>query len=244
MHLYSLEIEWLKMKIQAPSYFLLLISVLAFSCNINIQKEETKQPEQDPKAVKKEDTVSVEKKVNSYTPSTGPKRTALIELLENPIDLKVYKKKKRGANGTTRSMKVYDFKPDTLGNYYTYFWFHELRRRFRTESESVDAVFIDTYISGEEIGTYHNVEEVLIGIKSRISDEDLGMLNFVGKTVSELRAKYEFKRSEDFLFTEIKGVILILHIADEKVDWFRYIRTTLLVKTLRDIPSELLQYKG
>ena len=232
------------MKIHVPSYFLLFISVLAFSCNTNTQKQENKQPEHDAEVVEKEDTVSIEKKINSSTPSIDPKRAALIKLLENPLDLKAYKKKKRGANGTTREKRIYDFKPDTIGNYYTYFWFHELRRRFRAESKSADAVFIDTYILGEGIGTYDNVEEVLIGIKSRISDEDLGALNFVGKTVSELTAKYEFKRSENFHFTEIKGDILLLHVADEKIDWFRYIRTKLSVKTLRDIPSELLQYRG
>ena len=78
---------------------------------------------------------------------TGKKRL-LINVMNDPIRLAEYKKKKRGANSGIIGQKSYFYKPDTAGIYYQYFWFHELRPKYR--EDAVHGVKIVVYIYGEE----------------------------------------------------------------------------------------------
>ena len=169
-------------------------------------------------------------------------RPQLIKLLKDPIDLKKYKKRKRGANSSTRMPNSYDYTPDTVGHHFYYFWFHELRRRYRSEAASTDAVVIKSYIYGKEIGWYSKVDEALIGLKCRIEDEDLGQLNLVGKDTDYLNETYGLVQTQEFMLGAHQGLLLLLHINNEKVDWFRYRRTNLDINGLDDVPSELRQY--
>ena len=217
----------------APLLLLLFSSV---ACQFLQEKE--KNPTAESQEIK--DTLQV----TAAIPQPDRRKEALHSLLQNPLDLEGYKQKKRGANGGASLPKSFDGKPDTVGHYYTYFWFHELRRRFRSESESTDATVVYSYIYGEEIGTYDAVEEELIGIKSRIEDDDLGKLNLVGKESAILIDEYNLSISDDYLFGSFKGTILVLHLSNGIVDWFRYRKTTLAISSFEDVPPYLLQYGG
>jgi len=217
----------------APLLLLLFSSV---SCQFSQEKDKNPTAENQ----ETRDTLQV----TATIPQPDRRKEALHSLLQNPLDLKGYKQKKRGANGGASLPKSFDRKPDTVGHFYTYFWFHELRRRFRSESESTDATVVYSYIYGEEIGTYDAVEEELIGIKSRIEDDDLGKLNLVGKESVTLTEEYSLSSSEDYLLGSSQGTILVLHISNGVVDWFRYRKTTLTIISFEDIPSYLLQYGG
>ena len=230
------------------SHLLLMISILVWSCNAREKdKPEKTSFEQNATNENKKEQLDEKstggEKADSSLKKVDPKRASLEALLQDPFDLKFYKTKKGGANGGTFRPQTYDIKPDTVGHYYRYFWFHKLRGRFGHESESVDATIVYSYIYGEKIGTYEKVEEQLLGIRSRITDEDMGKLNLIGKDASFLLERYDLERSGDYLFGAIDGDVLILHLSKSSVDWFFYRRTNLTIKNFEDIPPYLLEYR-
>ncbi|MGL1889656.1 MAG: hypothetical protein OCD76_24290 [Reichenbachiella sp.] len=101
-----------------------------------------------------------------------------LNLFNDPLDLATYKKG-NAANGSTRQGEPYLLKPDTVGTYYDYFWFKKLRREYSAQ-QSFSGLNIRTYIYGLEIGTFEEVAEELIGVKSRLEDPLLRKLNLVG----------------------------------------------------------------
>lgn len=166
-----------------------------------------------------------------------------LNLFNRPFDLKAYKKG-NGANSGSRNGKPYLIKPDTVGTYYEYFWFYKLRARYPVQ-QSFDGLIIGTYIYGEEVGQYDKVDEELIYLKSKLEDPRLKhQLNLVGKSkvylINQLGMNYlKFK---DLIIYQYNRDLLILHISEDKIDWFNYVRTNLKLESGTDLPEELKYY--
>ena len=164
-----------------------------------------------------------------------------IDFFNRPFDPKGYKRLS-GANSGVANDWPYLIKPDTIGTYFNYFWFHKLRQKYR--EKSFQGLNVRTYIFGEEIGYYNEVEEELIGVKSQLEDPDLGLLNLVGKDKAYLLNNLgsRFVSIEDLIIYQHNGDLLILHLMDDRVDWFNYLRTTLKIESGQDLPAELKYY--
>ena len=93
----------------APLLLLLFSSV---ACQFSLEKE--KNPRAESQEI--QDTLQV----TAAIAQPDRRKEALHSLLQNPLDLKGYKQKKRGANGGASLPKSFDRKPDTVGHYYTY----------------------------------------------------------------------------------------------------------------------------
>lgn len=170
------------------------------------------------------------------------KEQSLIDLFNHPLDLKKYKLKKRGANSSVITPQPYYYQPDTTGSYFSYFWFQQLRSQYPAD-QLFDGLVIKTFIYGEEIGTYKEVSEELIGIKSRLADPDLGGLDLVGKDMnfleSELGLTINFE--EQYIIERHNSRILIIYVDNQKVQWFNYLHTSLQPNV--EIPEALLYFE-
>lgn len=206
---------------------MLLLILLMPSCS--------RQTAQDEERIN--DTLSID----ALTEVDSDKYPALIQLLNHPIDLQQYKLKKRGANSSAITQQPYYYQPDTVGTYFSYFWFQQLRDKYPPE-QLFKGLVIKTYVYGSEIGTYEGVTEELIGIKSKLSDPDLGTLDLVGKDLSFLKTELglgpNFK--EHYIVERLNQVILIIKIENQKVQWFNYLHTSLQPKV--EIPEALLYF--
>lgn len=168
---------------------------------------------------------------------------ALIQLFKDPLDLRLFKIKKRGANSGTRVRRSYFPKQDTIGHFYNYFWFHEYRRRSAIRDPH-DAVIVNTFIFGNEIGTYEDVEEKLISIKGIVEDPDLGYLDLVERSVFELDSLFgppQFTTDKHYIY-HLNNDLLILGLEEEKVSWFNFLRTNLSFDNMENVPAELFYY--
>lgn len=176
--------------------------------------------------------------------ATGKTRW-LIQLLNRPLEIKEFKKKAGGANGGPRHNLPFYYKPDTIGTYYEYFWFHALRRQYG-ENQSIDYLFVETYIYGEKIGLYNKVDEALISIKAKASHRSLGLIDLVGKLredIEHLYGKAHWEHKGTHVYHHNKS-FLILHYIESKVDWFRYIKTNLTLGEINKLPPDYFEYNG
>lgn len=194
----------------------------------------------------RQDTGTIESEaiqVTEIEAQSTSQNPALIQLFKDPLDLRSFKIKKRSANSGSRVRRSYFPKQDTIGYFYNYFWFHEYRRRSAIRNPH-DAVIINTYIFGEEIGTYEDVEERLVSIKGMVRDPDLERLDLVGRSIIELDSLFgspQFTTDKHYLY-HMNNDLLILGLEEKKVAWFNFLRTNLSLETLENVPSELLYY--
>lgn len=223
---------------------LVMVALGAASCNTADKKKEVVSSLPSSNTIASPDTLPVQKPVKMALPQTEEEKR-LIQLLASPLDLKPFKKKAGGANGGVRRSQPYYQTPDTIGTYYEYFWFHALRRQYG-ESKSVGYLFVETYIYGDKIGNYNEVEEELIAIKAKASHASLGKINLVGKsrtTIEEAYGKPQTKHLGTSVYYHNKS-FLLLHYEASKIDWFKYIKTNLTLDELNKLPADYFEYGG
>ena len=179
---------------------------------------------------------------------SGRKRS-LIELFNRPLDFAAYKRMKQGAGSRVIDKQPYYFHPDTVGNYIEYFGFIRLRNKYPA-AELLNNLVVKTYTYGTEISTYNDPGEELIGVKSKLADPDLELLDLVGKDTTYLSAQFGLHAlpGQDLMVKEHEGNLLILHFDRDhsgvtKVDWFNYLKTTLTVHTPESLPDALKQFQ-
>ncbi len=174
---------------------------------------------------------------------SGTMKQALIDLFQDPLDLRTYKINKRGSNSSSIIRRPYFRYIDTVGHYFHYFWFHSYRRD-ASITNSHEAVKVNTFIYGETIGRYEDVVEELISIKGRVKDPDLGKLNVVGLSKQDIHDQVgqAVIRDQDLYVYQYMTDILILHFENDQVDWFNFLRTNLELTSLEDLPAELMYY--
>ncbi len=170
-------------------------------------------------------------------------KPALLRLFEDPIDLRAYKLSKRGANSSSIIRRPYFLQLDTVGHYFNYFWFHSYRMD-ASISNSLDAVRLNTYIYGETIGRYEDVEEELISIKGMVRDPELDRLNVVGFSRQDIHDQFGLPmlKEQNLSVYVHKQDMLILHFDDDQVEWFNFLRTNLELTSMADLPPELKYY--
>lgn len=209
------------------------ISIMTFlySCN-NPQKQQSEIPG---------DSLTI--MTDSAETRGHEKETPLISLLNHPLDIKEYKHKKRGANSSVINKEPWYYQPDTVGTYFSYFWFLQLRAKYPAE-QLFNGLVVKTYIHGKQLGNYDTVVEDLIGLKSRLADPDLGKLDLVGKEQQFLLTNFGIRPNyrEEYIIEGVNGTLLIIYLKDEKVQWFNYLRTHLKLEN-EDIPEALLHFE-
>jgi len=196
--------------------------------------------QQEIEVAKPEESTPSELSVDSVSATM---KQALIDLFQDPLDLRTYKINKRGSNSSSIIRRPYFRYIDTVGHYFHYFWFHSYRRD-ASVSNAQEAVILNTYIYGETIGQYEKVDEALISIKGMVNDPDLDRLNVVGLTRQGVHDQYGRAdiRDQNLYVYEYMKDILILHFENDQVDWFNFLRTNLELTSLEDLPAELMYY--
>lgn len=120
-------------------------------------------------------------------------RERLNAILAAPLNLKNYKAEYGTSNSGSATKQDFFFKPDTVGFYYRYMMFHQLRNILNShpsESDLFHKFRIIVYKYGTDVGGFYADNEELIGIECAIKNETLGELDLVGLERSEVEKKF------------------------------------------------------
>ncbi len=148
----------------------------------------------------------------------------IIAFLKNPLALQSFKLKKGSSNSGIFKSEVHLplFKPDKKGFYYQYMLFRTPRNL--SEQMRFEGLRIIVYKIGTAIGKYSNSNEIMVGLKSRYNDPDLGKANLVGLSVDAIIKKFGHPKikKNNFIVYYHQNKILYLKINNKKIEWFKY----------------------
>ena len=101
------------------------------------------------------------------------------------------------------------------------------------------------YKYGTDIGDFFDTNESLISIKSAFADPDLQQLDFVGKSIIDVRSTLgtAFLEKDSIVVYNSKNHFLFLSVKEEQVEWFRYIKLNKEIRSIEDIPDELFVFR-
>lgn len=217
------------------SFFLFFIAFLLYSCKEKLETTKT-------------DIVKVDNNSLRNYNSTYPHPEYLCNrdsveqflfisyLLENPLDLNAYKKKKGEANsGGGKSDILY--KPNYKGLYLSYFLFPNLYEA---------SPHLTVYRKGTVIGGFYEDRDELVQIFAEFSDPDLGNLNLIGKNIIEIecllgKPNFAF---ENYIFYSRDNQLLMLFMKNNRVNWFKWSKLKNGIQTIDDIPLEIWDRKN
>ena len=169
----------------------------------------------------------------------------LAVFLSVPIDLITFKNKKGPSNSSqlkaSSKTTSWIYRPKNQGFFYQYMLFPTPTRY--SEGERFFGFSVVVYKFGKKIGDYYDSNETLIAIWSRLNDPDLGQANFVGRFVSEVKARFGEPSAVvgDVLIYHFNGRALSVHTKDGAVDWFKYVRLNRDLDSHGTVPELLLQ---
>jgi hypothetical protein len=177
----------------------------------------------------------IENKNNSkFEIQQNPK---LMEFLENPIDLKEFKKQNnRNVTTTVTNGKEYYYYPiinDSI--FYSYNFIADNDR-----SKGVNEVIVFKF--GKNKHTYDDETEILIELRIINNDTNLGRTNLIGFSKSELRAKFgsNFTTLDEQIIYSVNNKVLIFVMNNEKVESFYYSKLA-NEKIDRDVINKILK---
>jgi hypothetical protein len=197
------------------TYFAIL---LLFSCN-SAKKEETKSESQD------QDTVC-NKTIQDIEPVDKEEPDTLSIFLEKPLDFYALKKKTRHmhSGGIIRiSNHLFHSIDDDTYIFYDY-WAIALDTA-NIKDRSLSFKVLKPWTEGTTERYYETDNEILIGIKSKISWFGLETCNFVGQTRNQVVERFGEPNSEEHscLVYYRNDKLLILKLDSSKIVWFKYL---------------------
>lgn len=147
----------------------------------------------------------------------------LNSLLQNPINLKEFKKSK-DINYTTTSVTNgmdYHFHPDYKDSIFYVYNYPDIKI---DDIKRMDKVVV--FKHGENKNIYDDENEILIELRIFNVDPNLGKANLVGLTKSELEKKFgnNYLTKDDKIVYSFKNNVLILTIENSVVNCYRFLR--------------------
>lgn len=164
-------------------------------------------------------------------------------IMAEPFDLKDFKRAKRGSHSGVGTSTPESYKPDSNGVYIRFFLFAKRPEGLST-SEWFNGEVLTVYKFGDKVGFYGDTNEILIEIKSAYPDEDLGHLDIVGRSIEHVVQKYNHGASIDgeYAFMSSDNKILVMHLSENNIDWFRYVVLDHEIREDDGLPSHLKIY--
>jgi hypothetical protein len=161
-----------------------------------------------------------------------------VELLNNPLDIREFKKAKRSSNSGGFNKNSYLYKPhDVRGFFIHYFIF----KGFGTIGPRIIA-----YRKGLDFGDFNEDRDTLVQVFSDMPDPDLSDLNLVGSSFNEIQDKFgqNYYKKDGFVIYYSGQNVLALNFSNgEKVRWFKWVKTNCLILEVDDIPIEVFDIK-
>lgn len=201
------------------------------SCQFENGEEIISLPEKDSAHTEKSDSV--------ITPA-DPFADSLERYFDNPMDFFTVKKNTQHMHTGYSKLLDEDLLhqgKDSGAIFYTY-WAIEFLRDHPDFSHSLQFITRKPWTTKTE-RSYETDNEELIGIESVISWKGLGESDFVGSSVAELEQKFgepQDKKNECLLYA-VNDKILILHLRNEKVKWFKYYWLAETFNTADSLPA-------
>jgi len=157
---------------------------------------------------------------------TNKNTKELNDLLSDPLNLQFFKKlKPQHSNSGGANKFNYYYKPNYNGFYYRYFVF----RGFTT-----DGPHIITYKKGMNVSGYMDTSEVFIQLSSDMVDKDLGKINLLSFSKTEILKKFGnnyLSKGNTLIYQYNKTLLIYTSL------WFKVVRTNKTFKNFSEIEN-------
>ena len=217
--------------------FTLLVLIFVFGCS---------EPQTASKEVK-----TKKKPIDNVTDSViinqVPSKDSLDLYFENPIDFYALKKVTRMLNSGRFNIPKKQFHQLEDDRYIHFdFWAYEFDTRNRNDGAGRSLCFRTLKPFSTPKERYYDTDnEIIVGIKSRVSYSALGASNFVSNDITDIESKFgkaHLDTNNCMVYFRNKKC-LILHITEnEKIDWFKYLWLNSDVFTNEDYQQGLLSW--
>ncbi|MEM5567092.1 hypothetical protein WNY78_18365 [Psychroserpens sp. AS72] len=149
------------------------------------------------------------------------KNLNLTSFLENPIDLQEFKNKtKRDVTTTVTNGLEYYFHPKINDSiFYSYNFISTVNRQLE-----INEIVVFKY--GKNQHNYEDKTEILIELKIKSNDSDLGKANFIGLSKTDLESEFgnDYLTFDSGIAYSNKNKVLIIELEESKVKSLRYIK--------------------
>jgi hypothetical protein len=149
------------------------------------------------------------------------KNLNLTSLLENPIDLQEFKNKtKRDVTTNVTNGLEYYFHPKINDSiFYSYNFISTVNRQLE-----INEIVVFKY--GKNQHNYEDKTEILIELKIKSNDSDLGKANLIGLSKTDLESEFgnDYLTFDNGIAYSNKNKVLIIELEDSKVKSLRYIK--------------------
>jgi hypothetical protein len=166
-------------------------------------------------------------------------------LIEYPEDIVLYKSRKKGSNSGGANIADYYYRPDSVGFYLGFLLFHPMPLNYRgSEGDWFDGLRVGVYRYGTKIGHYHDSTEVFISLKAKLQEPELRSFNLVGKSADYVKGMLgkKYKSLDSCMIYSSTNKVLVVHLLNEKVTWFKYVILQNDFTDFEEIPTSLTKY--
>ena len=215
-----------KMKIRVlTTLFLVLIS-----CK-NVTKKETEQVQ----IV----VDSTDLKIETVEKNSG--NLKLTSFLENPIDLQEFKTNKKRALSTVVNRKEYYLNPKINDSSILYLYSFLPNNHFQSKIEQLEIV---VFKFGKNKHSWEDNTEILIELKVKAQDNNLGRANLVGLSKTELELEFgtEYLTFDNGIIYSNKNKALLIEFNDSRIKSYNYIKLN-TEKIDKDLVDQIIKQK-
>ncbi len=191
------------------------------------------------------DSINLQHDIEAYEQNSLP-TTSLDDLFNNELNLVELKQQFQLLNCGEKLDFLYE--PDTTGFFYAYCMHNgALPRQKRNELLPMGERMISfsVFKYGNEIGTYSDRNELLVGVNAIHNFPELRTLNFVGldtaTIVQTLGENYIQMHHAIVYKTEEK--LLILNVAEGTVKWFKFYWIKPELNKIKELPKSIFEWK-
>lgn len=199
----------------------LLISGIFLLCSCHGNTNPDASAENDHRAVNGSMTVKTDTLVTVITPFTD----SLKFYFSNPLDFYTLKKSTlhmHTGHAPDFRAEYFHAANDTTAEFYTY-WAIEQMNENKDYKHSVQFATWKPWATPQE-RSYENDNEILVGVQSIIKWDLLGNSDFVGKSEVDIEGRFgeSYTQRDNCRVYWLDDELLILNMADKKVNWFKY----------------------
>ena len=179
------------------------------------------------KNVTKKETEQVQLVVDSTglkieTVEKNSENLKLTSFLENPIDLQEFKTKKQQSLSTVVNRKEYYLNPK-INDSILYLYSFLPNDPFQSKIEQLEIVI---FKFGKNKHSWEDNTEILIELKVKVQDINLGKANLVGLSKTELESEFgtEYLTFDNGIIYSNKNKVLLVEFNDSKIKSYNYIK--------------------
>jgi len=182
---------------------------------------------------------STDLKIETVEKNSG--NLKLTSFLENPIDLQEFKTNKKRALSTVVNRKEYYLNPKINDSSILYLYSFLPNNHFQSKIEQLEIV---VFKFGKNKHSWEDNTEILIELKVKAQDNNLGRANLVGLSKTELELEFgtEYLTFDNGIIYSNKNKALLIEFNDSRIKSYNYIKLN-TEKIDKDLVDQIIKQK-